>query len=172
MNILTANIVVYLTRYAALIRQFFKNKYIVLFIESLKWALFAYVFYILKGYGVTLCYMYLIIYEAMKKFKMNKNVLINLLVFLTSLLFLYFSGKYYLFYVLPFVALFINMVLKTLFKNKYNKYFDVLINIIICVYSYKYRLYVLFIFKLFEIIFPAVGCSIKSLTDYTNKKIN
>ena len=172
MDILTTNIVVYLTRYAALIRQFFKNKYIVLFIESLKWTLFAYAFYILKGYGVTICYMYLIIYEAMKKFKMNKNVLINLLVFLTSLLILYFSGNYYLFYILPFIALFINMVLKILFKNKYNKYFDVLINIIICVYSYKYRLYVLFIFKLFEIIFPVAGGSVKSLTDFANKKIN
>ena len=172
MNILTANIAVYLTRYAVLIRQFFKNKYIVLFITSLKWALFAYAFYILQGYGATICYMYLIIYEAMKKFKMNKNVFINLIIFLSSLLILYFSGKYYLFYILPFIALFINMVIKPLFKSKYKKYFNALINIIVCIYSYNYYLYVLFIFKLFQIIFPAVGCSIKSLTDYTNRKIN
>ena len=174
MDILIANVIIYLTRYAVIIRQFFKSKYVYLLMEMLKWEIYAYAFSLVGGYSATLCYMFLILYEAMKFTLMNKNILIDLLMFIIPASFIYLSGKYNIIFLLPFMALFINMVLKPILKKykKDNKYVNMSIDLLICIYSYNYHLIVLFIFKLFQIIFPILGTSIKSLTDFTNKKIN
>lgn len=174
MNYIAANIIVYLMRYAIVVRQFFKNKYIYLLMNILKWEILAYAFSLVGGYNATLCYMFLIVYEVMKFTNMSKNILIDVLMFIIPASFIYLSGKYHIMFLLPFIALFINMVLKQILHKykKDNKYMDMLINLLACIYSYNYHLYVLFIFKLFQIIFPIVGTSIKGVTDFANKKIN
>lgn len=173
MDILLSNIIVYLTRYVAIARQFFKSKYIKLGIDILKWEIMAYAFTLVGGYSATLCYMYLIVYEVMKFTQVSKVTLFDIAVYLTCVAFIYFSHKYNIIFLLPFIALFINMVLKPIFKNKlkYHIYFNMLIDLAICIYSYKYHLYVLFIFNVFKIVFPIIGGSIKNITDYANKKI-
>lgn len=174
MNILYANIIVYLTRYAVLIRQFFKSKYVYALTEVLKWEILAYSFSLVKGYSAVICYMFLIVYEVMKFTLVNKSILIDLIVFLIAASFIYLSKKYSIFHLLPFIALFINMVLKPILKKvkKENKYTTMSIDLLMCIYAYKYQLYVLFIFNLFKIIFPIIGSSIKNVTDFANKRIN
>lgn len=174
MNILVANVIVYLTRYAIIIRQFFKSKYVNLLMEILKWEILAYAFSLVGGYSATLCYMFLIVYEVMKFTLMSKNILIDILTFIIPASFIYLSGKYNIIFLLPFIALFVNMVLKPILHKykKDSKYINISIDVLMCIYSYNYHLYVLFIFKLFQIIFPIVGTSVKSLTDFANKRIN
>ena len=119
MNILVANVIVYLTRYAIIIRQFFKSKYVNLLMEIFKWEILAYAFSLVGGYSATLCYMFLIVYEVMKFTLMSKNVLIDILTFIIPASFIYLSEKYNIIFLLPFIALFINMVLKPiLHKSK------------------------------------------------------
>lgn len=173
MDILAANVIVYLTRYAVIIRQFFKSNYVRLLIEILKWEILAYSFSLVKGYTATLCYMFLIIYEVMKFTKMNKSILIDILMYLLFASFIYLGGKYSIFHLLPYIALFLNMVLKPIL-NKYKKnteFVSMIIDLLICIYAYRFSLYVLFIFNVFKIIFPILGTSIKSLTDFANKRI-
>jgi hypothetical protein len=172
MNIILANVIVYLTRYAFFIRHLFRNYYIKTTIGALKWAVIAYAFSLVGGYYAVICYTALIVYELLKMLKLNKYILINTLLYVTSLSFIYFTKEYGVISLLPFGALFIKIILKPILKNKDNKYTDLIINLIICVYSYKYYLIVLFIYKVFEILFPAIGNTIKGITDYTNKKTN
>lgn len=172
MNILYANIIVYLTRYVTILRCFFRNKTIKLLIDMFKWGVIAYAFTLVKGYSVTLCYMFLIVYEVMKFIKINKIILFDIAIFMICASFIFFSNRFSLFYLLPYVALFINMVLKPMLKPKYKKYNDFLINIIICAFSYYYHIYVLFIFRLLSLIFPMVGASVKKITNYTDMKTN
>ena len=89
MNILLANIIVYLTRYAFMIRQFFKNYYIKTTIGALKWAVIAYAFFLVDGFYGTICYTALLIYELLKMLKLNKYILINTLLFIISLSFIF-----------------------------------------------------------------------------------
>lgn len=174
MDILAANVIVYLTRYAILIRQFFKSKYVYLLMNILKWEIFSYAFSLVKGYTGTLCYMFLIVYEVMKFTLMNKNILIDVMMYILFASFIYLGGKYSIIHLLPYIALFINMVLKPIFKQikKDNKYINISIDLLICIYAYHYHLIVLFIFNIFKIIFPIIGTSIKSVTDFANKRIN
>ena len=175
MNILAANAIVYLNRYLVFLRQLFvKHKYAYLLVDILKWEILAYAFSLVGGYSATLCYMFLIVYEVMRFTLMNKNILIDILMFIIPASFIYLSGKHGIIFLLPFISLFINMVVKPLLKKykKENKYPDILIDLLMCIYAYKYYLIVLFIFELFKVIFPIVGSSIKNITDFTNKKIN
>ena len=141
-------------------------------IDSLKWAIIAYSFYMVGGYTATLCYMLLIVYEVMKLKKLHKNIFLNLILFLTSVIFLYLGGKYNLMTILPIISLFLYTVINAIYKYKYNKYVTFIVNLLIAVYSYNYMLYVLFVYKVMEIVFPFAGGSIKKVTDYFNKKIN
>lgn len=172
MNILLANIIIYLTRYAFFIRHLFKNYYIKTTIGALKWAVIGYAFSLVNGYYGLICYTALIIYELLKMLKLSKYILVNSLLFILAISFIYFNREYGVINLLLFIALFIKIILKPMLKNKDNKYTDFIINLIICVYSYKYHLYVLFIYKVFDILFPAIGNTIKGVTDYANKRIN
>ena len=170
MNIIFANIIVYFTRYAFMIRHFFKNYYIRTTLGVLKWACIAYAFTLVDGFYGTICYLALMIYELLKMFKLNRYIFINTALFILSLSFVYITKIYGVFALLPFVALFVKIILKPILKNKDNRYTDLIIDLVICVYSYKYYLFVLFIFKVFEILFPTIANSIKGITDYTNKR--
>ncbi|MBR5663012.1 MAG: hypothetical protein IKX00_05175 [Bacilli bacterium] len=175
MNILLANVIVYLNRYLVFFKSLFiKHKYAYLLIDILKWEILAYAFSLVGGYSATLCYMFLIVYEVMKFTLMNKNILIDILVFIIPASFIYLSGKHGIIFLLPFIALFINMVIKPILRKykKDNKYTDILIDLLICIYAYQYKLIVLFIFELFKVIFPVVGTSIKNITTFANKRIN
>ena len=153
---------------------FKKSKYAYLLVDILKWEILAYAFSLVKGYSATLCYMFLILYEVMKFTKMNKNILIDTLMFIIPASFIYLSGKHSLIFLLPFIALFINMVIKPILRkyNKDTKHFDILIDLLIAIYAYKYHLIVLFIFEVFKIVFPIIGSSIKNITNFANKRIN
>lgn len=171
MNVITANIIIYLTRYAYFIRALFKNRYIRILIDILKWGIFAYAFFLVKGYSATLCYLALIIYEAFKVNKITSHYIFKVLLFLLTVSTIYIAKKYSFIILLPYVALFLFLIIKPLFKKaKQKNIVDIICNVIICIVSYNYQLYVLFVFKVMEIAFPAIGNTLRGITEYTNKR--
>ena len=86
MEILFANLIVYLTRYAFIIRHFFRNYYIKKSLGILKWACIAYAFTLVNGFYGTICYLFLMIYELLTMLNLNKNILVNAILFSLSLI--------------------------------------------------------------------------------------
>ena len=172
MNELYVNILFILVWYLSFSKGLFRSSLITILISALCYFLYGYGFYLVSAYAGCLIYF---IY-ALKQFNIGYKVYKNLFgkIVLTFLLF-FIVYKYEfinVIHMLPYISFLLLMWTHKLFKsNKINFVIKLISDVSIMIYAYKYHVYALFIYKVYNYVFTIAGGSLKKIVDYTNKKI-
>lgn len=173
MEILYANILCYLIRYAQFIKIFFKNKVLKYFVDVCKYFIIAYSLYLVKGYMGSICYIFIPAIIFIEDFLKEKNIILRFIISFIVGFILFFSKDYSYLSILIYIAFVTHSLLEQFpKKNSVITYMEYISNILICVYSFNYNLYILFIYKVFDISFPIVSKYLKKTVNHINKKIS
>ena len=172
MNELYVNVLFVLTWYLSFSKGLFRSSLITSLISALCYYLYGYGFYLVSAYaGCIIFFLY-----TLKPFKTTYKIFEKLIgkIFLTILI-LFIICRYEIvniIHLLPYISFLILLWTNKKFKNKkVNFIINLISDVLIMVYAYKYHVYALFIYKVYNYVFRVAGGSLKKMVDYTNKKI-
>lgn len=132
---------------------------------------YAFAFYLIKGYVGTLFYLMCASNIVMQIFNVNKNILPRL-IFTVGFIYLYIYVKDYTFYNnIPYLVALSYMWIKPFtsgFKKELIKHFE---NILIIIYAYRFKLYILALIELYRLCFKVVSKYLGKYIKFINKRI-
>lgn len=146
-----------------------KSDYIFL---TVCYAVYAFAFYLVKGNVGTLFYMMCASNILMQLFKLNKNLFIKLF-FTISFMYLYYSVKDYSFYNnIPYLVALSYMWIKPYVKGKLKQLFKYTEKLLIIIYAYKFKIYMLALIELYRLCFKIIVKYLSKYISFVNKRIN
>lgn len=167
-DLLNMNGFVLLGNFILILRMFFKGNFMKYLITILKYALYAYGLYLVKGYVGTLFYLMFIPIFLYQKFKMQKNIFIKLLLTAPVIYFMYITGVKDVFNILPFVAAFIEIWLVPVLINNKKAISRSIRCILLMIYFYHNNLILLFILETLDLAFIYGYIFIEKIVKFSN----
>lgn len=173
MEILYANIIVFLLRYTSFFMKIIpKGKLMNFLFKILKYTLYMVAFALVKAKSGLMLLLILMIYELFKYFKLDKKILTKIFITLLFIATIYFFEFYKTFIdLIPFIILFMMLWIKPKLKGILGSIYEIIEALLWSYYGWSYELYAILLYKSFDIGLKLGMNLLKSINDFATKRI-
>lgn len=170
-KIMYANIFVALVYQLRFFLYLYNSKKSIYYKLIFTYAAYAFAFYLAGGSAGLMLYTILASINIMHLFKINKDVILKLC-FTILCMYLYWYSKDYTFINnMPYIALVLHLWLKPHTKKIINGYVVYLEKLLIIIYAYNYKLYIMAIYEIYQLAFLIISKYLKKYVSFFQKKI-